>query len=64
MTGRPCKPDADFKRLWQRLLPGTPFPACGMPDEPGAGAAGTVGPPPRQIDHERDSNKALGRPQV
>ena len=31
MIGRPCKPDADFERLWRALLPGTPFPACGMP---------------------------------
>jgi hypothetical protein len=35
MTGRPCKPDADFKRLWQILLPGTPVPVCGV--DPAAG---------------------------
>jgi hypothetical protein len=29
MATRPCKPGADEKRLWQRLLPDTPFPACG-----------------------------------
>jgi hypothetical protein len=29
MANRPCKPDADMKRLWQTLLPGTPMPACG-----------------------------------
>jgi hypothetical protein len=29
MANRPCKPDADIKRLWQTLLPGTPMPACG-----------------------------------
>ncbi len=33
MTERPCRPSADLKRLWRTLLPGTPFPACGMPDE-------------------------------
>jgi len=32
MIGRPCKPDADLKGLWRTLL-GTPFPACGMPEE-------------------------------
>jgi hypothetical protein len=32
MAGRPCKPDADFERLWRMLLPGTPFPACGVAD--------------------------------
>jgi hypothetical protein len=30
MIGRPCKPDADFARLWRTLMPGTPFPACGV----------------------------------
>jgi hypothetical protein len=29
MADRTCKPDADFKRLWRTMLPGTPFPACG-----------------------------------
>jgi hypothetical protein len=32
MADRPCKPDADLKRLWRALLPGTPFPACGAPE--------------------------------
>jgi hypothetical protein len=32
MAGRPCRPDADFRRLWRTLLPGTPFPACGVAD--------------------------------
>jgi hypothetical protein len=34
MASRPCKPDADLKRLWQVLLPSTPFPACGAPEKP------------------------------
>jgi hypothetical protein len=29
MANRPCKPDADVKRIWQWLLPDTAFPACG-----------------------------------
>ncbi len=33
MIGRPCKPDNDLKGLWRMLL-GTPFPACGMPEDP------------------------------
>jgi hypothetical protein len=33
MTGRLCKPDADFKRLWRTLMPGTPFPGCGVPEQ-------------------------------
>jgi hypothetical protein len=34
MSGRPCNPDSDFKRLWQVLLPNTPLPQCGTPNEP------------------------------
>ena len=30
MTGRPCKPGSDLHGLWQLLLPGTAFPACGV----------------------------------
>ena len=37
MIGRPCRPDADFERLWRTLMPGTPFPACGMPNNLAAG---------------------------
>ncbi len=33
MTGRPCKPGEDVKGLWRLLLPGTPFPACGVAEE-------------------------------
>ncbi len=33
MASRPCKPDADFKRLWGFLLPGMAFPACGTPEQ-------------------------------
>jgi hypothetical protein len=32
MIGRPCKPDNDLKGLWRTMF-GTPFPACGMPEE-------------------------------
>jgi hypothetical protein len=31
MAGRPCNPNSDLKRLWQTLLPDTPFPQCGVP---------------------------------
>ncbi len=41
MTGRPCKPDADFTRLWQWLLPDTPVPVCGT----GGDAANTPNEP-------------------
>jgi hypothetical protein len=36
MASRPCKPDADMKRLWRFLLPSTPFPACGVPEDSAA----------------------------
>jgi hypothetical protein len=39
MSGRPCNPDSDLKRLWRVLLPGTPFPRCGTPEEPTAPAS-------------------------
>ena len=29
MANRPCKPNADVKRIWQLLMPDTAFPACG-----------------------------------
>jgi hypothetical protein len=32
MANRPCKPDADLNWLWRTLLPGTPLPACGVPE--------------------------------
>jgi hypothetical protein len=33
MASRPCKPDADLKRIWRTILPDTPFPACGAPPQ-------------------------------
>lgn len=32
MANRPCRTDADLKRLWQLLLPDTPAPACEAPE--------------------------------
>ena len=47
MATRPCKPDADVKRIWQWLLPDAPLPACGTAEDaderatpPGAAHAG------------------------
>ena len=39
MTGRPCRPDSDFKRLWRMMLPGMSFPACGVSLETDAASA-------------------------
>ena len=33
MSGRPCEPGSDLHGLWRLLLPGTAFPACGVPEE-------------------------------
>ena len=35
MSGRPCRPSADLKGIWQFLLPDTAFPACGTAEEAG-----------------------------
>ncbi len=45
MAGRPCRPDADTKMLWQAVLPGVPFPVCGDPDSPAEVAAESVAAP-------------------
>jgi hypothetical protein len=42
MADRPCKPDADLKRLWRMTLPGMSFPACGMPVDFGSATDETV----------------------
>jgi hypothetical protein len=38
MANRPCKPDADMKRIWQLLLPDTAFQVCGTQENAGADA--------------------------
>jgi hypothetical protein len=38
MANRPCRADADVKRIWRLLLPDTAFPACGAPAEAGMAA--------------------------
>ena len=57
MTARPCKPDADFKGLWQLLLPGTPVPTCGVTQERDAKDAklADTTPPPTGDGAERKS---------
>ena len=51
MAGRPCKPDADFERLWRLMLPGTRFPACGTPERSDAAASDNVGLPSGRPDN-------------
>jgi hypothetical protein len=38
MANRPCRADADLKRIWQLLLPDAPFPACGTQENADADA--------------------------
>ena len=33
MSGRPCNPDTDLKRLWQIFLRDTPMPQCAPQEE-------------------------------
>jgi hypothetical protein len=44
MANRPCKPGDDVKRIWQLLLPGTPFPACGTQEDNAVDARDSVVP--------------------
>jgi hypothetical protein len=48
MANRPCKPDADVKRIWQLLMPDTAFPACGTQED----AATRGGAKPADEPHE------------
>jgi hypothetical protein len=57
MAARTCKPDAELKLLWQKLLPGTPMPSCGT-ETAKADAAETPAPPPRDADRpQRDKSQ-------
>jgi hypothetical protein len=47
MATRPCRADADVKRIWQLLLPDTPFPACGAQENADADASESAGPATR-----------------
>jgi hypothetical protein len=44
MATRPCRADADVKRIWQLLLPDTPFPECGAQEDAGMAASESAGP--------------------
>jgi hypothetical protein len=46
MGNRPCRADADLKRIWQLLLPDTPFPACDTQEN--ADARDSAAPPTRE----------------
>jgi hypothetical protein len=47
MANRPCRADADLKRIWQLLLPDTPFPACNAQGNADADAGESTAPPTR-----------------
>ncbi len=44
MPNRLCKPDADLKRIWHVIMPGTPFPECGVVDQAGAATSDLPAP--------------------
>lgn len=60
MADRPCKPDADLKWLWRTLLPGTPLPACGVPQESGTGAGERIGSGENAKDENAERNGTRG----
>jgi hypothetical protein len=60
MANRPCKPDADMKRLWQTLLPGTPMPACGTGKDQSETEKSDA-PLPRAPDEVKSSRAKLPR---
>ena len=55
MANRPCKPDADMKRLWQTLLPGTPMPTCGTGKDDGGTQSENDTPLQRAADETASS---------
>jgi hypothetical protein len=57
MASRPCNPNADLKRLWQMVLRGTPFPACGVPGNSDAAAGTSVEPAKRPDDAEQSADR-------
>jgi hypothetical protein len=59
MADRPCKPDADLKRLWKMLLPGTQFPDCGIPESPRAVAREVV-----EVEKELSDDEVNGAPET
>jgi hypothetical protein len=58
MAGRPCKPDADLKWIWQTLLRGTPLPVCGVTEDSHAAALETVRPATESSKNQEPSVKA------
>jgi hypothetical protein len=59
MTGRPCKPGSDLHGLWRLLLPGTAFPACGMPEDTTTDMSERVA----LAESARDDKAGAGQPQ-
>jgi hypothetical protein len=57
MSGRPCNPDSDFKRLWQVLLRGTPFPQCNVPHGPESAIASAED---ERSDTTHSGDRAIG----
>jgi hypothetical protein len=62
MAGRPCKPDADFERLWRFLLPGTRFPACGVAEDAEAAASDSGDPPSDRPDNAKSHTERAKAP--
>ncbi len=59
MAQRPCRTNADLKRLWQFLLPETPMPACSSKD--GAEEDVREQGQPSKRDDDKKRERLLGR---
>jgi hypothetical protein len=59
MAHRACKPDADLKRIWQILLPDTPFPACGVAEDASSPARENASPAKEPHDAVKTSRIEL-----
>jgi hypothetical protein len=57
MTGRPCKPGSDLHGLWRLLLPGTPFPACGVAENSTTVTSERVAPAESARDDKADAEQ-------
>jgi hypothetical protein len=56
MANRPCRADADLKRIWQLLLPGTAFPACGAQEDADTAASKSAAP----VNEMRNTHASSG----
>jgi hypothetical protein len=62
MANRPCKPDADTKRLWQMLMPGVAMPSCGTAQDDASDDNGKAVNTPASESAKNDTPGGGSRP--